>query len=354
MTLCIGSASAVSAEQQDRLLSLTAAQQAVMGIQFSTVKASEGGGLLVNASVSVPPGKQVSIAAPYAGYISQLNVGIGDRVKAGDTLATFVSPAIGEARVQFTEAQTELALAEEAVTRDQLLFKEGVIAEVRLKSTLARAERARAALRAKQGERLASFLSEDSGGAGGLSASSGIFKAPVSGQLQEVPRLIGQRFEQGTPLFRIADVSALILEIGTSNPQSRYVQPGDRVTVASRNASGVVLGVSAAVDPTQSTRIRASVDTRGGLRLGETVTASIQVRTSHEGQRPMLQIPARALTTLQNHSVVFVQSANGVTVKVVEVVYNDDESAFIHAEMAPNAKVAISGVAALKALALKE
>ncbi len=346
---------AARAEQPLRQLSLTAAQQAVLGIQYSTASVAETASLLVNASVTVPPGKQMSIAAPYAGYISQLFVGIGDTVKAGDPLAVFVSPEIGETRLRMVEAETEATLAEDAVGRDQLLFKEGIIAEVRLKATMARAERAQAALRSKKAEGRSSFLSfDDSTIPKDLAASSGIFRAPMTGQIQEVPALIGQRLDHGSPLFRIAETGALLLEITTAAPKSKYIRPGDQVLIPSRNATATVLGVSAAVDTSQFARARARVDQRGQLRLGESVTGLIQISPVEKNRRPLLKVPSRAITSLRGATAVFAQDPKGLTVHSVSVVFDDDETAFIRSDLEPGAKVAISGVAALKALAFKD
>lgn len=347
--------SVAQAQIPPRQLSLTAAQQAVLGIQYSAARAAETAGLLVNASVTVPPGKQMSIAAPYAGYISQLLVGVGDSVKAGDPLAVFVSPEIGETRLRLMEAETEVALAEDALVRDQLLFKEGIIAEVRLKATLARAERARAALRSKKAESKSSLLDfDDSTVSSETAASSGVFHAPIAGQIQEVPAMLGQRLDHGSPLFRIAETSALLLEINTSAPKSKFIRAGDQVFIPSRNATATILGVSTAVDPSQFARARARVDTRGQLRLGESVTGLIRISSIEKGQRSLLRVPSRAITSLRGTTAVFVQDTKGLTIHAVEVVFDDDETAFIQSDLAPGTKVAISGIAALKAMAFKD
>ena len=90
-------APAQSTASSPLLLSLNAKQQASLGVQVATVQASTGGQLLASATVVMPPGKEFTVSAPYAGQVSRLLVGVGDSVKAGAALAHFTSPMMGDA-----------------------------------------------------------------------------------------------------------------------------------------------------------------------------------------------------------------------------------------------------------------
>jgi membrane fusion protein, heavy metal efflux system len=73
-------------------LLLNVKQQASLGVQVAAVQASTGGQLLASATVAMPPGKEFTVSAPYAGQVSRLLAGVGDTVKAGAALAHFTSP----------------------------------------------------------------------------------------------------------------------------------------------------------------------------------------------------------------------------------------------------------------------
>jgi len=108
-------------------LPLTAKQQSSLGVQVASVQASTGGQLLASATVVMPPGKEFTVSAPYAGQVSRLLVGVGDTVKAGAALAHFTSPMLGDARRLLNEASLDFKNASAAAQRDQAMFDEGII-----------------------------------------------------------------------------------------------------------------------------------------------------------------------------------------------------------------------------------
>ena len=118
------------------ILSITTKQQASLGVQVAAVQASTGGQLLASATVVMPPGKEFTVSAPYAGQVSRLLVGVGDSVKAGAALAHFTSPMLGDARRLLNEALLEYKNSSAAAQRDQAMFDEGIIPAVRLQLSL--------------------------------------------------------------------------------------------------------------------------------------------------------------------------------------------------------------------------
>ena len=337
-------------------LSLTANQQAAMGVNFAPAISVDAGAVLISAAVTVPPEKQAILSAPYPGQLSQMVVGIGGLVKAGSPLAYFTSPQMGDSRRMLLEATSDARLAKEALSRDGELFKQGIIPQSRLNITKAKAENANAMLMARQSELKAAGINFDD--AKNIEAfgtyATGILKSPISGTVVEAHNLIGQRVEAGTLLFRIADISTLSLEINTSGLKALGVQIGDAIVIASRNATAKVTGVSQAVSASQSARIRAVVEERGTLQMGEVVTATIWTKMKPRNQdKSLWQVPARAITTWKGQSAVFLLSSTGVVLQPVTVVSSDDDLASIQAPLINGSKVAVTGIAFLKALAQK-
>jgi len=347
---------AVAQDFAPKLLKVTAAQQAAMGVNFSPAITVDAGSVLVSASVTVPPEKQAILSAPYPGQLSQMVVGIGDPVKIGSPLAYFTSPQMGDSRRMLLEANSDARLAKEALARDNELFKEGIIPQSRLNITKAKAENANAMLMARQAELKAAGINFDElkNKEAFNSYATGALKSPIQGTVVEAHNLIGQRVDTGTLLFRIADISTLNLEINTSGFKAMGIQPGDEIVIASRNAKARVTGVSQAVSASQSARVRAVVEERGTLQMGEVVTATIQTKMKPKTQdKALWQVPARAVTNWRGQSAVFLLTDTGVALQPVSVISSDDDLASIQAPLSAGAKVAVTGIASLKALAQK-
>lgn len=349
------SLSAVAQDGPIKTLTVSTQQQAAMGVNFATPTVVETGSVLISASVTVPPDKQAVISAPYPGQMTRMLVDIGDVVQKGTNLADFTSPQMGDARRLLLEATSDQRLAKEALARDILLFKEGIIPQSRLNLTKAKAENANAMLLARESELKAANVNfGDANRDAAAMYATGIIKAPISGTVTEAHNLIGQRVEAGTLLFRIADPSALVLEISTSGLKSQSIEVGDEITIPSRNAKAKVIAVSQSVNASQAARIRATVVDKGSLRVGEIVTASVLAkRNQNSSNKPLWQVPSRAITNWKGQSVVFVYTDRNIMMVPATVISSNDDVASIQANIPVQSKVAITGVASLKALAQK-
>lgn len=344
---------AIAQDAPIKSLTVSPQQQAAMGINFAAPSVVDTGSVLISASVTVPPDKQVIISAPYPGQMTKMFVDIGDTVKTGSDLADFTSPQMGDARRLFLEATSDQRLAKEALARDTLLFKEGIIPQSRLNVTRAKAENANAMLLARQSELQVANVNFGDANATALYAT-GTLKAPLPGTVVEAHNLIGQRVDAGTLLFRIADPSALLLEISTSSAKSGVIQVGDEIIIPKRNAKAKIIAVSQSINASQASRIRATVTDKGSLRIGDMVTATVLTKNNlNQNGKPLWQIPSRALTNWKGQSVVFAYADQHVLMIPVSVISSDDDVASIQASLPAKAKVAITGVASLKALAQK-
>src|SRR5688500_13411841 len=78
---------------------------------------------------STSPLQQAVLYARTSGYVAGFNADIGDRVKAGQLLATIASPEVDqqllEARARLDEGRANLALAQTRLNRTRELFKTG-------------------------------------------------------------------------------------------------------------------------------------------------------------------------------------------------------------------------------------
>ncbi|MEN9379515.1 MAG: hypothetical protein RJB15_1201 [Pseudomonadota bacterium] len=333
-------------------LTITAKQQASLGVQVAAVQGSTGGQLLASATVVMPPGKEFTVSAPYAGQVSRLLVGVGDSVKAGSALAHFTSPMLGDARRLLNEAALEYKNSSAAAQRDQAMFDEGIIPAVRLQLSRSKQEAAQAQLNAREAELLASGMRFDVNSG----YATGTLKAPLSGIVSEAFVAVGQRVEAGTMLFKLADSSQLHLDLQLSSEKAAQLQVGDEVSIATSNAKAKIIGVSRAVDASQSARARATVTTKGSLQAGELVSVTLHPKGKASSDKPDMYwlVPARAVTQWRGKPWIFVANNKGFEAKTVNVISSTDDLSLIEVALPQSSKVAITGIASLRALLQKD
>ena len=333
-------------------LPLTPKQQTTLGVQVAPLQAASAGAVLVTASVSTPPGKEVAVSAPYAGQVSRWLVGVGDTVKAGAPLVQFTSPMLGDARRQLNDAVLDYKNASAAAQRDQAMFDEGIIPAVRLQLTRAKQEAAQAQLNSREAELFAAGVRFDGNG----SYATGTLKAPIAGVVVDTTGTVGQRVEAGVMLIKLADTSQLQLDIQLSNDKAARMQVGDEVAIPTRNAKAKLLGVTRSVDAAQAARARATVTQRGNLQAGEVVPATVHTKAASLNAKPDTQwwVPTRSLAQWRGKSWVFATTEQGFEAVPVNVLSASDDTAHVEAALAPTRKVAVSGIAALRGLLQKD
>jgi multidrug efflux pump subunit AcrA (membrane-fusion protein) len=345
----------------DRNLPLDPKQQAALGVTLATVQVAQSEPLQTSATVTVPTGREVAVTAPYPGQMVRILAGIGDSVKAGAALGQFVSPSAGEARRLQQEALIESRLFQSVLDREQALFEDGLIPAARLQAARAKVEAAQAIVRARDAEVNASGMQFESGGAqrkgpnpSGVAAgyATGSLRAPMAGVVTEVFTPIGQRVDTGAVLFRLVDVSQLQFDIQLAPEKAALLRVGDTVTAPQRQASAVVTGVSQAVDSSQLARIRARIQSQGNLQLGELL--SVQVHPGLRKAGAAWRVPSRCLTQWQGKPVLFVATSSGFSVQSVELISSNDDTSVVAGPLSADSKVAVSGVASLRALLQSE
>lgn len=356
-------------------LALDAKQQAALGIRIAQVLPAQVGQLLASATVTTPPGKDITITAPYAGQLSSVLVGLGDTVRIGTALGQFTSPMVGDARRQWREASLEAQNSHAALQRDQALFDEGIIPAVRLQLSRNKDEAAKAAVQSRAAELSASGLRFDGPGSGASSPNSyasgyatGVLQSPISGVVVDAFTSVGQRVEAGTVLFKLADTRQLQLDIQLSGDKAARLKVGDAVSIPARNAQAQITGVSRALDAGQSAKARAKVTQRGSLQIGETVSVQLMPGlqpglatpglstpdSAGQTASPAWSVPSRAISQWQGHPVIFVVNATGFTAERVRILSSNDDVSVIEAALPATPKVAITGIASLRALLQKD
>jgi len=338
-----------------RLLLLTDAQQAALGIRTERVSAARADVVLASAQVAARPGGEVTVSAPYAGQMARLRVGVGDRVARQGGLADFTSAQLGEARRQWDESKLQAQMAQAALQRDRAMLDEGLIPPVRLQQTQARHDAAQASLNARSAELQSAGLRFEGGVSSGY--ATGVLLSPIAGIVAETYSQVGQRVEAGTVLFRVINDKELQLEFQLSADKAARVRAGDLIEIAPRHARARVTGMTPFVQAGQMAHGRATVVERGQLHLGDTLTISIQASGAQaQAERgKSWRVPARALSPWQGLSVMFVRTDKGFRAETVQVLSsNDDASIVSSTTLTEGDALAVTGIASLRAMLQKD
>ncbi len=364
-TLLVAITINAQAATPDRNLPLDIKQQSALGVTLTNVQLAQSEPLQASATVTVPTGREVAVTAPYPGQMVRISAGIGDTVKAGAPLGQFVSPSAGDARRLQQEATIESRLSQSVLDREQALFEDGLIPAARVQAARAKVEAAQAVVRAREAEVNASGMQFESSGSrkkgetpSGVATgyatgyATGSLRAPMAGVITEVFTPIGQRVDAGAVLFRLVDVSQLQLDIQLAPEKAALLKVGDAVTAPQRQASAIVTGVSQAVDSSQLARVRARIQSHGNLQLGELL--SVQVHPGVRKGGAGWTVPSRCLTQWQGKPVLFVATSSGFSVKSVEILSSNDDISVVAGPLSADSKVALSGIASLRALLQSE
>lgn len=176
-----------------------------------------------------------------------------------------------------------------------------------------RALRANVGDRVRAGQPLASIESN-------LSLTQYTVTAPISGVVLARNATVGAVVAEGAPLFEIADLSTLWVDLHVFGADATHLQPGAPVTVtrmsdgaqARTTLERVLPGTATA---SQSTVARATLDNADGRwRPGSAVTARVTVAQ----QSVPLAVPLTALQTFRDWDVVFVRVGDTYEVRPIE------------------------------------
>jgi membrane fusion protein, heavy metal efflux system len=333
-------------------LTLTPKQIQALGISTAPLPANKSGEIAgIPAQVVIPGNQLFIVSTPLQAMVEQTLVGVGDRVNKGQTLARLQSPALAEAQRGLLQASTQEQLARANLLRDEQLWKDGIIAESRYRTALSLHIEAGAVLaERKQMLRLAGM---PEGAIARLQSGDHLnslltITSPIDGVILEKSVSAGQRLEAATPLFKVARLQPLGLEIQIPLASTQGLKLGAEVNIPSHNAKGKITAIGQSLsEGNQTIQLRALINQGSqNLRPGQFVEASIAT-TSAAGSQ--WNIPNSALARIAGKSMVFIATPSGFHAESVTVLHEGEQTTVITGKLRGDEKIAVQGVSALKA-----
>ncbi len=335
----------------DLQVRITAEQINNLSIKVATVTPSQQIPLLsAPATVVVPANKEILLSTTQSGLLSQLQANIGDKVQKGQVLAQIHSPELVALQQQFLTAASELHLAGLEKQRDQKLLHEGVIAERRWQETQSlHSSKATVADEARQLLLMAGMSATEIDSLAKTHKLSSLLtvRAPMSGVILERLATLGARLDIQSPLYRIADLSELWLEINVPQERLQQIRLGDTVQIADTPIQAKISLLGQSVNPDNQTVLARAVIQGNSrqLRVGQHLNVSLMQDIQQTG----FKVPNAAIAQNAGHHYVFVRNADGFAVTEVTVVGKQDQDSVVYGSIGQQAEIAVQGAVALKA-----
>lgn len=322
-----------------------------LGVKTGHLQAVEEVPLLyAPAKVVVPPSQEFVVSASQAGLVSKLEVAVGDRVEKAQLVATIKSPELLALQRQFLKADNERKLAWLSYQRDQKLLQEGVIADRRWQETRSLySSRASEFNEAKQLLEIAGMSELDIKQLQKSRRLSSQLKvrSPINGVVLERMVVAGQRLDILEPIYRIANLEQLWLEINIPQERLGLINVGDQVLLKNHGAIAELSVLGQSVNPKNQTILgRAVVNSdQQLLRAGQT----INVQIVHDSDKPVYKVANAALAQSEGQSYLFVRNQQGFAVTPVTVIGKEGADSVISGELSGDEEIAVRGAVALKA-----
>ncbi len=254
------------------------------------------------------------------GRVVELKAKVGDRVRAGQTLAVFDNIEAVDLSAQEQSAMAELASLNAKLTpatrqteRSKKLADIGAGAEKDYEFSKAEEQGIRASIQSQQAviegirQRLHRY-----GSTSGSGSPLTVLKAPFAGVIIKAQVSVGDTVEPGRSLFTIADLSKVWVQAEVYEKDLGRIRLGQDASIKvdtypNESFSGRVAYISDVLDPqTRTARVRCEVDNRD-MRLKTDMFANIELPTKFSKQA--LAVPSSALQDVEGKNVVFIQLA---------------------------------------------
>ena len=336
-------------------LTLTSEEAARAGIKVEEVKPQAlGETLTVTATIRPDADRLAHVAARIEGRITSVPAKLGDKVRAGQTLATLDSVAVGEAHAAFNEAQAELGIAEADFKRAESLNAEEIIPRKDYLRAKADRDKAAASLRASA-DRLR--LLGGSPNASGTAVSAFAVTAPFAGTVIEKKATLGELASPSEPLFSVADLSRVWIQADLPEAALAKVRVGAGAKVSvpaypNETFNGRVGYLGASLDKdsrTVAARIEVA-NADGRLKPEMFATATIEANGQ---KRDAISLPDAAIVLMEGQPTVFVYEQGAYVARLVEPGERVGGRTVLKSGLKPGDEVVTSGTYALKARKLK-
>ncbi len=341
-----------NAHSTEKAIAIAAEHFKNLGVTLGKLEAvSQVPLLYAPATVTIPAGNEYIISASQPGLITKMTVAVGDSVKKGAVLAQVNSPALLALQGQYLKSGSALRLATDTYNRDKKLFKDGVIANRREQESLNLFKAAM--LEANEARQLLEIAGMSDSAIKQLDNAQRLnsdlaIRAPQTGVVIERMAVAGTRVDSMAPLYRIANLDELWLEIAIPQERIASIKLGDQVLIENSPIKAVINLLGQSVNPeNQTVLVRAIIKSHPApLRVGQ----KVNIQIIQPSAQTVYKIPNTAIAQQDGQSYIFIQTPTGFRIDAVNIVGKEGEESIISSgALAGDEHIAVKGAVALKA-----
>lgn len=322
-----------------------------LGVTLGKLQAASQVPLLTApAKVVVPPEQEYVVSTSQAGLITKLNASIGDNVKKGEVIVELNSPDLLSMQRLYLKALSELQLGSVFYQRDKKMLQEGVIADRRWQET--QAQYNAFVSEADEHKQLLQSAGMTNSEIAQLAKTHRLssqlsLHSPITGVVMERMAVAGERIGSLAPIYRVANLDELWLEINIPQERVASLKIGDAVQIENTDITAKISLLGQSVNAENQTILARAVITgkQAAIRAGQRINIQI-IQASHS---PIFKVPNTAIAQNDNQSFIFVRTKEGFAVTPITVMGKQGEDSFISGDLSADNDIAIQGAGALKA-----
>lgn len=248
-----------------------------------------------------------------SGIVRNVTKSVGDRVKAGEVVASIDSRELADAKAEYLAADAREALAEKTFVREKKLRDKEVSSEQDFLEAEQSLAEARITLRSAEQKLHALGLSEKDVAALGEEHDEAItryeIRSPIDGVVTKKHLSLGESLAADADIFTVADTASVWVNLTVYTKDVGSVKNGQELTLKVDHDGTQVKGRVHMVTPfvdeaTRSATARVIVDNSDGRLIpGTFVTGFVNI--SEENIK--IVVPKEAVQVIEGRSVVFVE-----------------------------------------------
>jgi membrane fusion protein, heavy metal efflux system len=333
--------------EEEKTIRLTDAQITAAGITLATA-----GPMRIKSGVQLPgeikfnEDRTAHVVPRITGIVESVHADLGQQVRKGQLLAVVNSTDVSERRSEYLTARQRHELTRTTFLREKKLWEEKISAEQDYLLAQQAMREAEIALRNAQQKLQA--LGADPTKNGALNRFE--IRAPFNGTVVEKHITLGESLKEDARVFTITDLSTVWAEIAVPPNQLNLVRVGETATVTSAAFDATVTGKVTYVGALLGERTRTASarvvlpNPQGAWRPGLFVSLNLY---ADEGEVPVA-VPADAVQTVDNKTVVFVREGEGFVPQPVKTGRTDGKLIEVLSGVKPGARVANTNSFVLK------
>ncbi|CAG7856562.1 hypothetical protein MCAMS1_01090 [biofilm metagenome] len=302
------------------------------------------------AKVVVPPENDFIVSASLAGLVVKMNASVGDKISKGEVIGLINSPELLALQGNYLKAVGAMKLASATYNRDRKLNKEGIVS---LRSEQESYSLYKAAeIQVNESRQLLQIAGLTTTEIKELDATGRLMsqltvRSPVSGRILERMAATGSRVDSQAPLYRVANLDVLWLEINVPQEHINDIKIGERVLVDDGLTEAEIKVLGQGVNPENQTILARAVvkNAPSSIRVGQKLT--IQHLQTNASDAYLLK--DAAIAHHNGKTYVFVKVKDGFRVSEITILGQQSDSSVISGSISGDEEIALNNSATLKA-----